>query len=169
MSTIGDVEIARALHVLSVAHWIGGVAFVTLVVLPLGVFGAWQTRANWRTLIVLHALFGSLVLSVVLFSPSSRVQASLVLHLVDVLRVFTPDSWIDFTRAEVVMNAVIIAPLSFLGSIVWPRLRWQDWTAYAFLRACTADIPDRVLLPRPQPRFSPIVANAATASPGALL
>lgn len=28
------IEIARALHVLAVLHWIGGVAFVTLVVLP---------------------------------------------------------------------------------------------------------------------------------------
>jgi uncharacterized membrane protein len=32
---IDDIEIARALHVLFVAHWIGGVAFVTLVALPL--------------------------------------------------------------------------------------------------------------------------------------
>ena len=32
---IDDIELARALHVLAVAHWIGGVAFVTLVVLPL--------------------------------------------------------------------------------------------------------------------------------------
>lgn len=30
-----DLAIARALHVLAVAHWIGGVAFVTLIVLPL--------------------------------------------------------------------------------------------------------------------------------------
>ena len=30
-----DIIIARALHVLAVAHWIGGVAFVTLIVLPL--------------------------------------------------------------------------------------------------------------------------------------
>lgn len=29
-----DVAIARALHVLAVVHWIGGVALVTLVVLP---------------------------------------------------------------------------------------------------------------------------------------
>jgi uncharacterized membrane protein len=34
-SVVDDVEIARALHVLFVAHWIGGVAFVTLVALPL--------------------------------------------------------------------------------------------------------------------------------------
>ncbi len=32
---VDDVELARALHVLSVVHWIGGVAFVTLVALPL--------------------------------------------------------------------------------------------------------------------------------------
>jgi len=32
---MNDIELARALHVLFVAHWIGGVAFVTLVALPL--------------------------------------------------------------------------------------------------------------------------------------
>jgi len=35
MSHIDDIEIARALHVLFIVHWIGGVAFVTLVALPL--------------------------------------------------------------------------------------------------------------------------------------
>jgi uncharacterized membrane protein len=30
-----DIVVARALHVLAVIHWIGGLAFVTLVVLPL--------------------------------------------------------------------------------------------------------------------------------------
>jgi len=29
-----DVTVARAVHVLSVIHWMGGVAFVTIVVLP---------------------------------------------------------------------------------------------------------------------------------------
>ncbi len=33
-SGIDDIVIARALHVLAVVHWIGGVAFVTLIVLP---------------------------------------------------------------------------------------------------------------------------------------
>ena len=32
-----DVVIARALHVLSIVHWIGGVAFITLVALPLAI------------------------------------------------------------------------------------------------------------------------------------
>ncbi|MFG1462162.1 hypothetical protein V5F77_04610 [Xanthobacter sp. DSM 24535] len=30
-----DVAFARALHVIAVIHWIGGVAFFTLVLLPL--------------------------------------------------------------------------------------------------------------------------------------
>jgi uncharacterized membrane protein len=34
-SVIDDVEIVRALHVAFVVHWIDGVAFVTLVALPL--------------------------------------------------------------------------------------------------------------------------------------
>ncbi|MGE5150027.1 MAG: hypothetical protein ACM3II_07905, partial [Rhodospirillaceae bacterium] len=29
-----DVTVARAIHVLAVVHWIGGVVFVTAVVLP---------------------------------------------------------------------------------------------------------------------------------------
>ena len=32
---IDDITLARALHVLAVVHWIGGLAFVTLIVLPL--------------------------------------------------------------------------------------------------------------------------------------
>ena len=35
MSHLDDIELARALHVLFITHWIGGVAFVTLVALPM--------------------------------------------------------------------------------------------------------------------------------------
>jgi uncharacterized membrane protein len=43
---IDDVEIARALHVVFVAHWIGGVAFVTLVALPLA-RGCGDAEKGW--------------------------------------------------------------------------------------------------------------------------
>jgi uncharacterized membrane protein len=32
---MNDLAVARAIHVLAVTHWIGGLAFVTLVILPL--------------------------------------------------------------------------------------------------------------------------------------
>ncbi len=43
---IDDVELARALHVLFVAHWIGGVSFVTLIALPLARAAA-DPRKGW--------------------------------------------------------------------------------------------------------------------------
>jgi uncharacterized membrane protein len=39
-----DVTLARALHVLASIHWIGGLAFVTLIVLSLA--GSRQTAAD---------------------------------------------------------------------------------------------------------------------------
>lgn len=43
---IDDIALARALHVLSVVHWIGGVAFVTLIALPLARAGE-DPRSGW--------------------------------------------------------------------------------------------------------------------------
>jgi len=49
MSAIDDIELARALHVLAVVHWIGGVAFVTLVALPLAIARAnASAKAGWE-------------------------------------------------------------------------------------------------------------------------
>ncbi|MEW6644917.1 MAG: hypothetical protein AB1586_30735 [Pseudomonadota bacterium] len=66
-----DVTLARALHVLAVVHWIGGLAFVTLVVLPLArsrrsaedalaLFGAVERRfaAQVRISVVLVGVTG---------------------------------------------------------------------------------------------------------------
>src|SRR5213078_894016 len=110
-----------------------------------------------------------LVLAVVLFSPTSHVQAALVNDLVRAFRAVLPDSWATFTRVEVLMNAVIIAPLSLLGSRVWPRLRWQDWTAYAFVGASCVELVQGLLLPGRQASFSDIVANTIGAMLGALV
>lgn len=45
-TVIDDLELMRALHVLFVAHWIGGVSFVTLVALPLA-RAASDARDGW--------------------------------------------------------------------------------------------------------------------------
>jgi hypothetical protein len=114
-------------------------------------------------------LLYALTLMVVLFSPTSHVQASLVEDLVHALQAVLPDAWVTFGRVEIIMNAVIIAPLTFLGSRVWPRLRWQDWTAYGFVGATTVELLQGILLPGRQASFSDIVANSAGALLGAVL
>ena len=104
----------------------------------------------------------------VLFSPTSTVQSSLVHDLVRVLHVFLPDRLITFDRAEVALNAVIIAPLSFLGWLAFTRARWQDWVAYGFLGSTTVELLQGLLLPDRQGSFSDIVANTLGAMIGAV-
>ncbi len=41
-----DVTLALALHVLAVIHWIGGLAFVTVIVLPLAGLRPMQVRLS---------------------------------------------------------------------------------------------------------------------------
>ena len=125
--------------------------------------GAWLARRA-RPLLAAYAL----VLLVVLFSPTSTVQSSLVHDLVRVLHVFLPDRLITFDRAEVALNAVIIAPLSFLGWLALTRARWQDWVAYGFLGSTTVELLQGLLLPDRQGSFSDIVANTLGAMIGAV-
>ena len=58
--TIDDVEIARALHVVFVAHWIGGVAFVTLVALPLA-RASGEAQKGWALFEAIESRFAAQV------------------------------------------------------------------------------------------------------------
>jgi len=57
---IDDVEIARALHVVFVAHWIGGVSFVTLVALPLA-RASGDAKKGWALFEAIEIRFASQV------------------------------------------------------------------------------------------------------------
>lgn len=57
---INDIELARALHVLFVGHWIGGVSFVTLVALPLA-RAAPDARKGWALFELIESRFSSQV------------------------------------------------------------------------------------------------------------
>jgi uncharacterized membrane protein len=57
---IDDIELARALHVLFVVHWIGGVAFVTLVALPLA-RSRGDAKAGWALFEAIESRFAAQV------------------------------------------------------------------------------------------------------------
>ena len=57
---IDDIELARALHVLFVVHWIGGVAFVTLVALPLA-RSKGEAQAGWALFESIESRFAAQV------------------------------------------------------------------------------------------------------------
>jgi uncharacterized membrane protein len=57
---IDDIELARALHVLFVVHWIGGLAFVTLVALPLA-RASEDPRTGWALFDAIERRFAAQV------------------------------------------------------------------------------------------------------------
>ena len=60
MSQLDDIELARALHVLFVTHWIGGVAFITLVALPLA-SAREDARVGWALFEAIEKRFSAQV------------------------------------------------------------------------------------------------------------
>jgi glycopeptide antibiotics resistance protein len=110
------------------------------------------------------------LLGLALFWPSSGVQNQMIFWLMR--RLFglgIPFDVATFPRMEVLMNVAILMPLSLLGALVTDRLRWQEWTAYAFIASAVVEIVQGSLLPHRQASFSDIVANTTGAMLGAIL
>ena len=125
-------------------------------------WGRWGAR-------ILLAVYSAL-LAIALFSPSSEHQSSAVAHLGSVLSSMgMPSRLVTYPRLEVVMNAAIIAPVTFLGSLSFPSWSWRDWTAAGFLVAVVVELAQGLLLPDREATFSDIVANTMGALVGALV
>lgn len=106
----------------------------------------------------------------VLFSPTSTRQTSAVFWLAHVLtRLGAPARFVVFSRLEVLMNVVIVAPVTLLASFLRPSWSWRDWTALGFCLACVVELCQGLLLPARHASFSDVVANALGALLGALL
>jgi glycopeptide antibiotics resistance protein len=125
-----------------------------------------RLRRHARLLLAVYAV----LLLVALFSPTSDRQSSMVVWLGARLSdLGFPASVTGFNRLEVLMNAVIIAPLTFLASLVRPSYDWRDWTALGFVAALTVEALQGLLLPGRHAAFSDIVANTLGALVGAIL
>jgi VanZ family protein len=125
-------------------------------------WGRWAAR-------ILLAVY-SVLLAIALFSPSSEHQSSAVAHLGSLLTSLgVPSRLVTYPRLEVVMNAAIIAPVTFLGSLSFPSWSWRDWTAAGFLVAVVVELAQGLLLPGREATFSDIVANTMGAFAGALV
>jgi glycopeptide antibiotics resistance protein len=120
-----------------------------------------------RPALVLLVVYSALLLIAVL-SPSSHDQSHAVFWLGYRLQDLGMRA-ATFTRLEVVMNAVIVAPVTFLASFVWPRHSWRDWAAFGFLVSLAVEAAQALLLPDRQASFSDVVANTAGALLGAVL
>ena len=119
---------------------------------------------------LLLALVGyTVLLGVALLAPTSGHQSALAAHVRDL------GLWVGFSperatqeRAEFLCNALILAPVPALGSLLWPRASWRDWTAAVFVAAGTVELVQGLLLPERTASYEDIVANTLGGLLGAL-
>ena len=123
----------------------------------------WLTR-HAKVLLAGYTVF----LCLALLSPSSNLQSdsvALVGRVLDHLGV--PYALVAQPRLEFIMNAVIIAPVPFLGSIIFAQYTWRDWTAFGFAGAFAVEAVQGVLLQGRNASFTDVVANTLGALIGA--
>ena len=108
------------------------------------------------------------LLGAALLSQSSHVQHSLVVWVGERLQGMGLEQGSAALR-EMVMNAILVVPATFLGSAVRRGHTWRDWTAFGFLVALTVEAVQGLMMPGRQPSFADVVANRVGACVGALL
>ena len=127
------------------------------------------TESTRRGLLI--ALLGySALLGVALLAPTSGTQSEMASWVSDL------GTWVGFSpetanqgRAEFVCNVVILAPVSLLGSLLWPRTTWRDWTAYTFVIAGLVELTQGLVLPGRTASYVDITANTLGGLVGAVL
>ena len=110
----------------------------------------------------------SCFLAVVLLAPSSSDQSRAASVLVDLGRLVGLGNHATQARAEFIANALILMPVSALGSLVWVRSRWRDWTAWGFVLAGCVELAQGIALSARTASFTDVVANTLGAMGGAL-
>jgi hypothetical protein len=121
------------------------------------------TRTRWtrlttpaRWLLGAYAAF----LLVVLLSPDAHAQSGSVAWVDRLLQdTGAAGAWWSPTRVEFAMNALVVAPVPVLGSVVLPRWTWRDWTAAAFCGAAAIEIVQGLLLSGRSATYVDVVAN----------
>jgi glycopeptide antibiotics resistance protein len=112
----------------------------------------------------------TLLLVVTLLAPSAAGPSWLVETVAAGLeRIGVPDSLTDGARVEFALNVVAFVPLSLLGTPLWPRLTWRDWTAVGFAASFLVEAAQAVVLDARSATHADVVANTLGTLVGAVL
>ena len=113
-------------------------------------------RRFWPATLVAYSVF----LAIVLLAPTSTAQSEGASWLADLAQAIgiAPELATQ-ARAEFVANALILMPVSALGSMVWPATTWRDWTAWSFVLASGVELAQGLLLPDRTATMIDVIAN----------
>lgn len=126
-----------------------------------------QNRPRAWALLALSAY--ALALAAVLLQPSAGAAITTVGGVSDWLRETSGASRevVSNARVEFVLNTVMVAPVTFLGSWLLPRLRVVDWWFYAFCAAALVEAFQGLFLAGRTAEFVDIIGNSLGAALGA--
>jgi glycopeptide antibiotics resistance protein len=130
-----------------------------------------MTAPNRTRRAVGWALVGyALLLGLALLAPTSGTQSHMASWVVDLSHALgVPERLATQPRAEFLCNALILAPLTALAALWWPRTSWRDWTAGSFVLALGVEVLQGVLLPARTASYADVVANTLGGLGGAVL
>ncbi len=127
-----------------------------------------QRLDHLRTWLVAALLAWLAVLAVMLLAPSAAGPSWLVASVSDAADgAGVPHAVVD--RMEVVLNVAAFVPLSLLGTLLWSRSTWRDWTALAFALSFLVEVVQAVVLSARSATYSDVVANTLGGLVGAVL
>jgi hypothetical protein len=109
-------------------------------------------------------------LAVALLAPTSGTQSEMASWVADLGRALGLDAeTATQDRAEFLCNALILAPVSALGSLAWPRTTWRDWTAWTFVAALLVELVQGLLLDSRTASWVDVAANTLGGLIGAVV
>ncbi|WP_162794593.1 VanZ family protein [Nocardioides houyundeii] len=114
-----------------------------------------QTRAL-RIGFVLYVLF----IAAVVFQPQPQVATGVVGGLDQtLLDLGMPERIVAPGRVEFVLNALMFAPITFLGYLGFGLRHWANWVVYAFVGSLAIEFIQGLLLPDRSAQFVDVVSN----------
>ena len=135
---------------------------------------AWHIRRvggqlDRRFFLTLALVAYAALLIVVLLNPSPAGPAELVDRFASLgVRLDVPEPLLAEARIEFGLNVLAFMPVSFLGSLLRPRVTVSAWIAMGFAGSMLVELI-QITLPDRSPTHSDVVANTLGAALGAML
>lgn|SRR5918994_3303242 len=129
-----------------------------------------RLRPATRGLVGLALAVWTAFLAVMLLAPSAEGPTWLVDAVAGAAGdLGVPQSLAAPERVEFILNVVAFVPVTLLGSMLWPRPTWRDWTAGGFAASFLVEVLQAVALQERSATHADVVANTLGALVGAVL
>jgi len=111
-----------------------------------------------------------LLAGIVLLATHSTVATEAIARTTAWLTAHDAPAWVTYGgRVELILNALLFAPLTFLASLALPRHPWGNWVAYAFAGSGAVEVFQAFVLEPRSAQYVDVVANTLGGLIGALV